>query len=485
MKKIKLLHFIILLFVISLFETSCKKDHTDNGVSLEINKFIWGGLNYYYLWKDQVPNLSDTKFTSQSSLESFLNQYGDDHNGLFEALLYQRNVVDKFSWIVDDYVALANSFQGISKSMGYEYRLAYTDNTKTNLIAFVLYVLKGSPADKAGIKRGDLFEKVNNTQLTVSNYESLLVNSTSYTISFVTIVNHTITPSSQQASLTAVEWQENPVYLDTVYTVKNNKVGYLVYNGFTSDFDVQLNQAFGKFKEASVNKLVLDLRYNPGGSIQTAIYLASMIYSTDATKTFVKYQYNANVTADLTKAGGNSYFSDHFTNQIDSPQMAINSLGLTDLYVITTDNTASASELIINGLRPYMPNLVTIGTRTVGKNVGSTTVYDMISATEKNPHHKWAMQPIILKISNSANFSDYANGIAPTDSIEEDITNLLPFGNTNEPLLKDALNRIGGTTGQTYSTKSRLMGFIPFVSSKELRPHQGEMYTNKKIIFNH
>ncbi|WP_282457663.1 S41 family peptidase [Chitinophaga sedimenti] len=105
--------------------------------------------------------------------------------------------------------------------------------------------------------------------------------------------------------------------------------------------------------------------------------------------------------------------------------------------VITSDHTASASELIINGLRPYMPVII-IGDTTYGKNVGSTTLY-----REGDRRNKWGLQPIITKAFNKNNQSDYTTGFAPDLVLKEDI-DLKPFGDITDPLLAAALNKING-----------------------------------------
>ena len=452
--------------------------------SLEINQFIYYNLSAYYLWTDSVPKLDYYVYfhNSSDSVNNFLSQY-KDHAQLFYSLLYKYPNVDRNSWIVDDYVALLNLFQGITKSLGYSYGLGLIGSTH-NVFGYVQYVVKGSPADNAGVKRGDVFIKINNQQLTDANYQTLLTDSVGYTLSFATIANHTITPNGRTASMTATVVYENPVYYDTIFNVNNYKVGYLVYNGFIGDYDIQLNQVFSTFKGAGVNKLILDLRYNGGGAIQSAEYLASMIYSTALGKVFLNYSYNNGYGNYLLSLNDPTKFTVHFTDIIkqetSTPQTPISNLGLTDLYVITTHNTASASELIINGLRPYI-NVVTIGDTTDGKNVGSFTIQDYYNYyPDLNPNHKWALQPIVLKMSNSTGQSTYGNvGFAPTVYAPEDFGNILPFGNPNETMLKAALNYIQGLKSAPIPISSRV--FRKIADSKDFIPHSKEMYSNKPI----
>jgi C-terminal processing protease CtpA/Prc len=479
MKTISSFPVLLLVFLLGILSTNCKKDNPSTVIKEadEINKFIWTSMHDYYLWQSNVTNLTNTQFSKSDSLNAFLNKYSD-HSKLFYDLLYQYNVIDKWSWIVDDYTTLENELQGITKTAGYDFRLGEFTGT-TTLFGVVRYVIKGSPADLAGIKRGDIFVKVNDQEITEANYMSILFNQDSYKLSFATLANNSITPNGVNITVTAAEVHENPIYLDTVYNANYQKIGYLVYNGFMSDYDIQLNNVFKKFKDAGVTKLILDLRYNGGGSIQTAIYLASMIYGTSSSNVFLKTQYNTALEAYLKTQYGDSYFSQSFTGTIakttTTAETPINSLGLGDLYVITTGSTASASELVINGLMPYI-TVKTIGTNTVGKYVGSTTIKDYDANGNLNTSHKWALQPIILKVSNKNDVSDYVNGFTPTVEVKEDISKFLPFGNTNEPMLQTALNLAQGLPLKQDLLKSAGIDFKVVADSKDFLPHGKEMY---------
>jgi carboxyl-terminal processing protease len=467
--------------------TNCRKDEktapksadTLSALDLHINQFIWYSLHDYYLWVDNVPNLSFSKYASESKFKEFLEGYSD-HEKLFNDLLY--NTLDKWSWIVDDYVALENMFQGVTLSMGYEFQLVkMSDNT--SVFGFVKYVVKGGPADHAGIKRGDIFIKIDNQQLTVNNYLNLLSGKNSYSISFATISGNTISPNGKQVTLTAAEVHENPIYLDTIYNINGTKTGYLVYNGFMSDYDIQLNDVFKNFINQGVQQLILDLRYNSGGSVNSATYLSSMIYNTDTTMLFFKNKYNTNLQAYLDSAYGTKFSAVYFADEIGKTDSTsgtpINSLKLNKVYIITTNNSASASELVIAGLKPYI-NVITVGSNTYGKYVGSITIKDIDSHGVINPDHKWALQPIIMKAVNSAGLSDYKNGFAPTLEVQEDLRILLPFGNTEETLLKATINYIKGITKKSSSSTSGL-DIEEIADSKDFVPHSKEMYFNKPI----
>ena len=361
--------------------------------------------------------------------------------------------------------------------MGYDFQL-YRYNSAGNLFGFVHYVLPGSPAERAGVIRGDVFTKINGTDLTVSNY-MLLLNSNSYYLSFANISNHTIISNSKtSSSMTSSEIQENPIYFDTIYDVNSIKVGYLVYNGFMDNYDNQLNKVFKYFKDNGIQKLILDLRYNPGGSGDAATYLASMIYSTDTKKVFFKTSYNALLNSYFNNKYGDTHFNKYFADSIHASDITtgepINSLGLTELYVIATGNSASASELIINGLRPHL-SLTFIGDTTYGKYVGSTTFYDEDTAGKKNPDHTWALQPIIMKAININGVTDFNNGLFPDVVVPEDLSSVLPFGDINETLLSAAFDKIRGIS-RKKSFISNSFGRV--ASSKDFIPHSRELYFN-------
>lgn len=494
-KKIRLIFVLIIAaFVISI--GGCKKDKNidepiiDNNdstaISSEINEFIWDNMNLWYLWYKDVPNLRDNRFANVTELKAFLNTYSNRHEDLFDDLLYQKGTVDRFSWIVDDYVALLNSFQGVTKSMGMEYGL-YKYSNSDGVYGVIEYVIPNTPAAAADIKRGEIFIAINGINLDVNNYRSLLFEQDAFEISFASINNNTISPNGKSVSLTAVEIHENPIHYTSVIESQGKKIGYLVYNSFSSedttlqiDYNVELNNVFGEFKSAGIQDLILDLRYNGGGFIQTAVYLASMIYEANPTKVFSLTQYNDKLEDYYRSEYGADIFKTRFEAGItheSGADIPINSLNLNRVYVITTGGSASASELVINGLKPYM-NVTLVGDTTYGKNVGSRTIQDTDNGVV-NPHHTWALQPIILKSANSIGNSDYGNGFVPDILIFEKISEMKPFGDENEPLLRAALNAINGVP-QTKSVT--ISPFSKVADSKDLKPHSKEMYFEGDIL---
>ncbi len=469
MKKIST--FLALLLISAFAFQSCE-DMDDNAVP--VNDFIWKGLNLYYLWQPEVPDLADDRFANQAQLNTYLQSFSSPE-GLFESLLYQRNVIDKYSVLVPDFNVLEAALQGVVKSNGVEFGLVYTDESQTGIFGYVRYILPDTDAATKDIHRGDIFYAIDGTPLTISNYVSLLSADT-YTLNLADYNDGVVTPNGESVTLTKTQYAENPVYYTDVITVGDKNIGYLMYNGFFSTYDSELNNAFGELAAGGANELVLDLRYNSGGSIRTATYLASMITGQFNNSLFTKEQWNPKLQ---------SYFEDNnpeqlvnnFTDKL-SDNTAINSLNLTRLYVLVTGSTASASELIINCLAPYI-DVVLIGTTTEGKNVGSVTLYDSedFSRNDLDPSHRYTMQPIVLKVLNKEGFGEYEAGIAPHIELPEDFDNMGVIGSPDEPLFAAAISLI--TNGGKMMPQPAEMRHPQFKDSKNLRRYGTEMYINE------
>lgn len=438
MKKICIILFSLVAGAVAL--QSCE-DMDDNAVP--VNDFIWKGLNLYYLWQENIPNLADDRFSNQGKLNNFLQAY-DSPETLFESLLYREDAsgrkTDRWSVLFSDFRVLENLLQGTSKSNGMEYGLSYTDASQIGVFGYVRYILPGTDAAGKDIHRGDIFYAINGTTLNRSNYQALLSEAT-YTLNLADDVNGTLVPNGRSVTLTKSEYSEDPVYIHNTHTSGSHKIGYLMYNGFYSNYDSTLNNAFGQFASEGVTDLVLDLRYNGGGSVRTATYLASMITGQFNGQLFAREQWNAKLQAYF-ESNDASVLDNLFTNKL-SDNTTINSLSLNKVYILTSGTTASASELVINCLQPYV-DVVVIGDTTTGKNVGSVTLYDSpnFSANNRNGSHRYAMQPIVLKTVNKNGFGDYSDGIGPEVILKEKLTTLGVLGDPAEPLYAAAIAKI-------------------------------------------
>ncbi len=473
------------LIVSSLF-VNCT-DNDDNLLqdsNTEVQNFIWKGLNNYYLWQQNVPDLDDMRFGNPFFLNDFLKTKGAPEQ-VFQSLLYKpvslfgasNQAIDKYSIIVDDYSILENSFQGIRTTSGISADYKYVSGNSGPIFGFVRYVLPNSDAANKNVKRGDLFYAINGTTLTLANRNSLLA-ADNYTMNFASFVNGTLTPNGVSLALTKSQMIENPIHIVKSITVGSKKIGYLMYNAFTANFDLDLNNAIGQLSAGNITDLVLDLRYNGGGSIQTATYLASMITGQFNGQVFAKEQWNPRLQTYLLANNPNA-LTNFFVNNIAG--VGINHLNLSKVYILTTERTASASELVINGLKPYI-DVIQIGTKTIGKNAGSVTLYDSpnFGKSGANRNHKYAMQPLVLKIVNKDNFGEYENGLLPqtSNTLSENVDNLGILGDANEPMLKKALDLIGFRNRGLRQNPTRVFENI----ENDLQDFTNEMYIDRLPI---
>ncbi len=461
------------LFLLLLIGVGCTKDDLAVPEELQINNFIWKGLNQYYLWQADVPNLADDRFGNQDALNDFLAGYSNPTT-LFNSLRVDSSI-DRFSVIYSDYDVLEGVLSGNTLNNGVDFGLRFKNGSTTDIFGWVRYIIPNSNASSQNIQRGAIFYAVNGTPLTASNYQSLL-SATTYTLNLADYDNGNITPNGQSVTLTKTQLAENPVYAVNTFIQGNKKIGYLMYNGFYSQYENQLNAAFGQLKAENITHLVLDLRYNSGGSIANATRLASLITGQFTGEVFAKQQWNAKLDAYWLENNPSSIFN-YFTTTTAGGS-ALNSLNLSKVYILTTRSTASASELVINGLKSYI-DVIQIGDTTTGKNVGSVTLYDSpnFGKSGANPNHKYAMQPLVLKTVNADGFGDYQNGLTSTIQQLEDYGNLGVIGDATEPLLATAINQIIAS-GKMIPQPNQTFQYCS--DSKAIEPLRNEMYVELK-----
>lgn len=467
--KTKLLYFV--LFGIGIAFLGCEPDERNLvPPQLEVRDFIWKGMNLYYLWQADVPDLDDDRFENQQQLNEYLTGFPQP-DSLFSHLRTDRSI-DRFSAIFSDYTVLEGVLQGVTENNGVDYGLRYKNGSTTEIFGWVRYILPNSDASTKNISRGDVFYAIDGHPLDIYNYRDLLAQHT-YTLNLADYNNGAITPNGESVTLNKSAYSENPVYDTQVFNIGSHRIGYLMYNGFYPNFENQLNTAFAELRSQNITDFVLDLRYNSGGSIATATKLASLITGQFSGQLFAREQWNAKLQSYYEANDPNNLLN-LFTNS------SAGSLGMTTVYVLTSKSTASASELVINCLEPYI-NVVQIGDNTVGKNVGSITLYDSPSfgKTYRNPHHRYAMQPIVLKIVNKNGFGDYQqNGLAPDYFQPEDLDNIGTIGTESEPLLSTAIAVI---TGNGRQMQHQNIAITPqFSDSKAINNLQNQMYVSQK-----
>ncbi|MDD2247503.1 MAG: S41 family peptidase [Proteiniphilum sp.] len=423
-----------------------------------VNKWIYENMSVYYLWNDKLSKNPNYILYPKDFFNSILYKYNATSNPYG----------DRFSWIQEDYKELLGNLSGVSSDdIGFEYIFVWADQARTHYYALVLYPKHGTDAESKKIDRGRFVTKINDQDITPGNYRDLFSGTGSKKLTMADwkldssvgpedegYPEYILTNSGDVNILMHSNFAENPVYRDSVYTIEDKKIGYLVYNFFardkgdkSNDYDKLLMNRLQNLQSQGIDEMVLDLRYNSGGAVSSAIALASALVKDRSTSNVLTTsQYNSIVHNSLLKEYGANYNKDYFIDMILGTKTPIPSLDLPRLYVLTSGWTASASEFIINGLKPYM-DVVLIGETTYGKNVGSISIYD-----ENDSKNKWGMQPIIVRYANSLGQSDFTSGFLPNYEVDEfkDLY-LVDFGNTNDPLLGKALSLI---TGQTLFTRA-------------------------------
>jgi carboxyl-terminal processing protease len=447
---------------------ACKDPEKDvpqpqESANSKINTWIYDAMSEVYYWNSDMPK----DLSKEQEPDVFFNQ-----------LLKKPD--DRFSHITPDYDALVNSLGGINKEAGYEFNLYKESSDNSNVIAQITYIKGNSPAQTAGLERGDRIYKINNAQITIDNYKSLIGQiSSAHTINYRRFdINANGYVDKEQLSLSTVELPENPNYINKVIEVNGEKIGYFMYNFFApgssedKKYDEEMNQVFSRFKAEGIQHLVLDLRYNGGGYVSSAVNLASLIgRGVDDSKVFYRNEYNSALQEYF--RNDPKYGEDFFNTKFIKKDENIGNQLTGKLVVLVSNRTASASELLINGLKPFM-DVTVIGKTTVGKNVGSIALND-----KDNPENKWGILPIVFRSFNSLGQSDYGTGFVPDVEVSEIDERLQPLGDPSELMLRRAIEYISGTLARSAE---RPLGSEPSLeqvgSSLDLKARQEQLIDN-------
>ena len=343
------------------------------------NFFAYNVMGDVYLWKKEI----------NSSLNTWGNQLGNAINkgtDMPDAISKVENIryknsskedIDKWSMLTDDYSSFTGSVDGVvTTTYGCSYKFYLKEANSNLVVAFVTYVYPESPAEKAGLQRGDVILGIDGKDLDLNNYINLYYSSSmEVTIGKLDTTTGAYVETGKTASMTAVNMYENPVFLSKTFDCGGKKVGYLVFHSFTLDACEDLIAVAKQFKQEGVTELILDLRYNGGGYVITENVLASMlapeanvkakdVFQTEVWNDDYMEYYQKN-NYDL-----NTYFQTEWSFEHNEKKYELNTsdtnLGLTKIYALVASGSASASESVLVGLMPYV-DVEVIGEQTHGK----------------------------------------------------------------------------------------------------------------------
>ena len=438
MKPNKIAFFLLLPAAFGLLAACSKERETpaDTRQTRQANAWIEGMMRSDYLWYEDIPAAAN------------LN-YDADPSAFFTSLLSRQERGGRggyYSTITHH--ATTKAYAGETKSYGFEFTMVSLVDAPNIYLARILYVLPGSPAAEAGLKRGDWISEIDGKNLIYYGQSALRSGGRAVlTLSEYVPETHSFKRAGSVSIGEARMVEDNPVFLDTVYHTGGRNIAYLVYNHFTRgpggfydiSYDNDLRRAFARFKEEGADELVLDLRYNGGGYLVTAQLLATMIApAANLGDVFCHSDYNG-------KRDPNRETTRFDAERIEGGA----NLDLQRLVVLTTSRTASASEAIVNGLRPFM-EVTLIGAKTEGKNVGSLAY----ESTD------WKIEPIVFRVRNKNEESDYAAGFVPDIPFYEQssLVRTLPLGDENELMLRQAIDYLTtGSAGVNSLVKGREM----------------------------
>ena len=385
----------IFLLLASLIINSCEKVTPRNTnqplfeCSLEEqNRFVYEYMQDRYFWYKYLPNVDYKNYSSVYAL--------------LEDLKYE---LDRWSFIIDKEI-LDEYFEG-GEYIGYGIKLDIKDNK-----LYITLVYPNTPASKAGLKRGTQILEINNQPVEGMSFEEINLAFGEDRVGVKTLLKVIIDNEIKEIEITKDIIVAPSVIAQTILEIDNQKVGYFVFDRFVAPSSQELKELFSYFKAQNIDSLIVDLRYNSGGLVDVANDLVSLIKG-DGLENEVSF-----------KLLYNDKHSDE--NSIYYITKDSNSLNLDNIYFITTYYSCSASEAVINALKPYA-NVYIIGSRSCGKPVG------MVGGEFCGKY----LLPIEFEIVNSKDEGRYFNGLEVDCAAQDDITR--DFGDEEEGMLKETI----------------------------------------------
>jgi carboxyl-terminal processing protease len=415
---------VLFLFLTVTLFPSCKKDNTPEVNDIQIvNSNIYDLMKDVYLWYDHLPAVDPGSYSTPEAL--------------MDELRYA--TYDKWSAVISKTEYNQYFEEGQMIGHGFLIGLDQNDNLR------IAFVYRGTEAYNKGVRRGWIIQTVNGSAANSSNVFTLLGDAKKGLANNIGFLDNSGTQVA--LTLTKEEVAITPVLDYRVLEAHSKKIGYMVFQDFIDTADVELDEAFSLFTSEGIDELVVDLRYNGGGSVSVAQYLAGwMIGKEHGDETFVNFKHNRKLTS--------------WDTTLNVPQRA-EALALNRVFFIGTSSTASASELVINGVKPYVPSVILAGSTTHGKPVGMYA-FPFID-------YDYVVLPIAFKYTNANGVGDFYDGIAPDLPATDDLTH--DFGDPEESSLKAILDYIGNETLPLKSTRPVVTDNKPLYRDKGIHQY--------------
>lgn len=407
--------FLLLCFLM-LTVFGCRKNTAKPeypaGTDEYINSWVLDSMRVYYYWNTGLP--AKPEF-NRAPLDFF---YGI------------RNTNDRFSRLVNPGVP-ESYYPSLVHNFGFD--LAVYQNSSGVVKTVVTLVVPGAEAANSGLTRGAVLTSINGKAIDADRISGLIQTSIQQRKIILEV------EGKGTLILGAAFITENPVYNYQVLESGGKKIAYLFLNAFEGRAKFDLERAFSAFRQQHATELILDLRYNPGGDIGMAAAMAAMIANVGPKDTFIEYRGNKN--AGIRKSSFEQSLAGMAAGYtISFEEAAAQRLPLNRVFILTGAHTASASEFLVQGLKPWI-TVVQVGGKTLGKDMASFVIQDHSSPSKVN---NWSIEPLIFKLYNSQGAGDYAGGLTPDLSSDEFSTSLKPFGDVSDPLIRTAIARITG-----------------------------------------
>ena len=448
-----------------------KSGAKDSQINYSTDQF----LKAYYLWNDEYKTLTpDFTLEYDEFLTSSLMSMKT--NTLDKRLYYNGNNQPYYQLysFIEKLDPTLQSTRSAKEPKVQEYNFGFINfvgvgyGKQGNAYLAVQGVYPGSSAAQAGIKRGTEITHVNGQIITKSNasefYYSLMAPSTT---SSLEVQDY----NGKKYTISSAPIYPNPIIFSNVSTIGAHKIGYLVYSAFEAGFDEELFNEFKNFKNQRITDLILDLRYNGGGHVMSANLIASCIAGSSCVgQTFAAYRYNNDRMKELDNKKDIELFAYSNYKNLNNISLSEGGLNLPEVYCLVSNNTASASELVINSLRGIGIRVILIGATTNGKNVG------MEGKEFTTAVAKYRLFPITFQTYNAKGFGEYQNGFTPDYIKDEDgseegyFVTYNDFGSKDEILYAEAIKHITGIEPvSTTRSANRVSGKIK-TNMPEIRP---------------